>query len=90
MLTGQSATSYYDDSKALLHLLPRVPPKTMDEIRWFAVSAFALTIVAGVFANNHGTFKEGLQGFPKVVLVLRGAQNSFCFDRKSIWLESAC
>ena len=32
-LTDQLATSYYDDSKALLHLLPRVPPKTMDEIR---------------------------------------------------------
>ena len=31
-LTDQLATSYYDDSKALLHLLPRVPPKTMDEI----------------------------------------------------------
>ena len=30
---NQLATSYYDDSKALLHLLPRVPPKTMDEIR---------------------------------------------------------
>ena len=27
-LTDQLATSYYDDSKALLHLLPRVPPKT--------------------------------------------------------------
>ena len=26
-LTDQLATSYYDDSKALLHLLPRVPPK---------------------------------------------------------------
>ena len=25
--------SYYDDSKALLHLLPRVPSKTMDEMR---------------------------------------------------------
>ena len=32
-LTDRLATSYYDDSKALLHLLPRVPPKTMDEIR---------------------------------------------------------
>ena len=32
-LTDQLATSYYDDSKALLHLLPRVPPKTMDKIR---------------------------------------------------------
>ena len=32
-LTDQLATSYYDDSKALLHLLLRVPPKTMDEIR---------------------------------------------------------
>ena len=32
-LTDQSATSYYDDSKALLHLLPRVPPKTMDKLR---------------------------------------------------------
>ena len=32
-LTDQLATSYYDDSKAPLHLLPRVPPKTMDEIR---------------------------------------------------------
>ena len=32
-LTDQSATSYYDDSKALLHLLPCVPSKTMDEIR---------------------------------------------------------
>ena len=31
-LTDQLATSYYDDSKALLHLLPRVPPKTMDEM----------------------------------------------------------
>ena len=32
-LTDQLAMSYYDDSQALLHLLPRVPPKTMDEIR---------------------------------------------------------
>ena len=32
-LTDRLATSYYDDFKALLHLLPRVPPKTMDEIR---------------------------------------------------------
>ena len=32
-LTDQLATSYCEDSKALLHLLPRVPPKTMDEIR---------------------------------------------------------
>ena len=32
-LTDQLATSYYDDSKALLHLLPRVPPTTMDEIQ---------------------------------------------------------
>ena len=32
-LTDHLATSYYDDSKALLHLLPRVPPKPMDEIR---------------------------------------------------------
>ena len=32
-LTDQLATSYYDDSKALLHLLTRVPRKTMDEIR---------------------------------------------------------
>ena len=32
-LTDQLATSYYDDSKALLHLPPQVPPKTMDEIR---------------------------------------------------------
>ena len=32
-LTDQLATSYYDDSKALLHLVPRVPAKTMDEIR---------------------------------------------------------
>ena len=32
-LMDQLATSYYEDSKALLHLLPRVPPKTMDEIR---------------------------------------------------------
>ena len=31
--TDQFATSYYDDSKGLLHLLPRVPPKTMDKIR---------------------------------------------------------
>ena len=31
-LTDQLATSYYDDSKALLHLLPHLPPKTMDEI----------------------------------------------------------
>ena len=31
-LTDQLATSYYDDSKALLHLLPRVPPNIMDEI----------------------------------------------------------
>ena len=32
-VTGQLATSYYDNSKALLHLLPRVPPKAMDELR---------------------------------------------------------
>ena len=32
-LTDQLATSYYDDSKALLHLLPRILPNTMDEIR---------------------------------------------------------
>ena len=32
-LTDQWAASYYDDSKALLHLQPRVPPKTMDKIR---------------------------------------------------------
>ena len=32
-LTDQLAMSYYDDSKALLHLLPRVPPITMDQIR---------------------------------------------------------
>ena len=32
-LTDQLATSYYDDSEALLHLLPRVPPKALDEIR---------------------------------------------------------
>ena len=32
-LTDQLATSYYDDIKALLYLLPRVPPKSMDEIR---------------------------------------------------------
>ena len=32
-LTDQLATSYYDDSKALLHLLPRVLPKAMDKIR---------------------------------------------------------
>ena len=32
-LTDQMATSYYDDFKALLHLLPRVPPKTIPEIR---------------------------------------------------------
>ena len=34
-LTDQLATSYYDNSKALLHLLPHVPPKAMDEI-WAA------------------------------------------------------
>ena len=32
-LTDQLATSYYNDFKALLHFLPRVPPKAMDEIR---------------------------------------------------------
>ena len=32
-LTDELATSYYDNSKALLHLLRRVPPKTKDEIR---------------------------------------------------------
>ena len=32
-LTDQLATSCYDDSKAPLHLLPRVPPKTTEEIR---------------------------------------------------------
>ena len=32
-LTDQLATSYCDDSKTLLHLLPRVPPKTTDEVR---------------------------------------------------------
>ena len=32
-LTDPLATSYYNDSEALLHLLPRAPPKTMDKIR---------------------------------------------------------
>ena len=32
-LTDQLATSYYDSSKALLHLLRLVPPKSMDEKR---------------------------------------------------------
>ena len=32
-LTDQLGTSYYADSKALLHLVPRVPPKSMDKIR---------------------------------------------------------
>ena len=32
-LPDQLATSYYDNPEAFLHLLPRVPPKTMDEIQ---------------------------------------------------------
>ena len=36
----------------------------------FGVCAFGITIVTGVFTNNRGTFKKGLQGFPKVVLAL--------------------